>query len=133
MDSFNINIVSSIIVIDPYYILGIVTGCIGIYILTSLDIRTTEVFTKLLLQRIKKQVLRKINQDEYEPPIEEIATDMMHIGLINQVFNFYIPVSPPMLTIDIFGDLPSLYPLWPKNGCDCALWLFPARFDHLLP
>lgn len=60
VDSFNINIVSSIIVIDPYYILGIVTGCIGIYILTSLDIRTGEVFTKLFIQRINRQVLRRI-------------------------------------------------------------------------
>ena len=39
VDSFNINIVESIIIIDPYYILGIVTGCLSLYCLTSLDIR----------------------------------------------------------------------------------------------
>lgn len=92
VDSFNINIVSSIIVIDPYYILGIVTGCIGIYILTSLDIRTGEVFCKLLLQRIKRQVLKHISEEDYEPPIKEIAEDMTQFGLVNQIFNFYIPV-----------------------------------------
>jgi type IV secretory pathway VirB3-like protein len=83
VDSFNINIVSSIIVIDPYYILGIVTGCLGIYCLTSLDIRSGEIFSKFLLQRIKRQVLRNINSDEYEPPYAEIANDMTHIAIVN--------------------------------------------------
>ena len=83
VDSFNINIVSSIIVIDPYYILGIVTGCLGIYCLTSLDIRSGEIFSKFLLQRIKRQVLRNINNDEYEPPYAEIANDMTHIAIVN--------------------------------------------------
>jgi len=46
VDSFNINIVESIIIIDPYYILGIVTGCLSLYCLTSLDIRTGELFTQ---------------------------------------------------------------------------------------
>lgn len=96
VDSFNINIVSSIIVIDPYYILGIVTGCLGIYCLTSLDIRSGEIFSKFLLQRIKRQVLRNINNDEYEPPYAEIANDMTHIAIVNQIFIFYIPVSYPL-------------------------------------
>ena len=102
VDSFNINIVSSIIVIDPYYIFGIVTGCIGIYCLTSLDIRSGEIFSKILLRRIKTQVLRNIRDDtdrEYEPPIVEIAEDMMHVAIVNQIFVFYIPVSKEIMIL----------------------------------
>lgn len=93
VDAFNINIVSSIVVIDPYYILGVVFGCIIIYCLTSLDIRSLEVYTKFLLQRIKRQVLKNINDDGYDPPIVEIASDMTHLALMNQLFVYYIPVS----------------------------------------
>jgi hypothetical protein len=31
VDSFNIHIVDTIVIIDPYYILGIVTGCLGLH------------------------------------------------------------------------------------------------------
>lgn len=92
VDSFNIHIVNTLIVIDPYYILGIVMGCLGIYCLTALDIHSGEIFTQFLLQRIKRQVVKKINDDNYEPPIQEIAVDMIHIGYINQIFVYYIPV-----------------------------------------
>lgn len=93
VDAFNINIVSTIIVIDPYYILGIVFGCIVIYCLTSLDIRTVEVFTKYLLQRIKRQVLKKINDADTDPPIIDITSDMTHSTLINQILLYFLPVA----------------------------------------
>lgn len=37
-------------------------------------------------------MVRKINEESYEPPIIEIATDMTHIGFFNQIFVYYIPV-----------------------------------------
>lgn len=137
VDSFNINIVSSIIVIDPHYIFGMVFGCIGIYCLTSLDIRSGEIFSKIFLRRIKTQVLRNIKADldgEYEPPIVEIAEDMMHYAIVNQIFVFYIPVPPNHLInkLDLCLHMLHLHPFWPENGGDCAFWMLPARPHNLL-
>ena len=92
VDAFNINVVKNIVVIDPYYILGVVFGCIVVYCLTSLDIRTVEVYTKFLLQRIKRSILKRIHDEDYEPPIEDIALDMTHNALMNQLLTYYIPV-----------------------------------------
>ena len=38
VDSFNIEIVKSIIVIEPFYILGMFSGCLLFYFLTGLEI-----------------------------------------------------------------------------------------------
>lgn len=92
VDSFNLNVVSTIVVIDPYYILGIVFGCIVIYCLTALDIRTLETFTKFLTQRIKRQCSKRINDDDYDPPITDIASDMTHAAIMNQLLAYYLPV-----------------------------------------
>lgn len=92
VDCFNINIVSSIIVIDPYYVLGVVFGCMVVYCLTSLDIKTIDVFTKLLIGRIKRQVLKRINDDDYDPPIIDIAAESTAAALINEILVYHIPV-----------------------------------------
>lgn len=92
VDAFNINVVSTIVVIDPFYILGVVVGCIAVYCLTSLDIRTVEIFTKFLLQRVKRQALRRINDDDFEPPIVSMAQDMTHAAIMNQLLTYIIPV-----------------------------------------
>ena len=109
VDSFNINIVSSIVVIDPYYILGVVFGCLVIYCLTSLDIKTVEVYTKFLLQRIKRQVLKRINDDDYDPPIVDIASDITHVSMMNQLLVYYIPVAFSLPRSSSRCSLPLLF------------------------
>lgn len=92
VDSFNIQIVKTIIVIEPGYILGIVSGSILFYCLTGLDIKTHNNFLRRLLKKIKSEVLRKINDEEYEPPIKLMTLDLLKYSYSNQIIIFYLPV-----------------------------------------
>lgn len=60
LDSFNLHLVSQILLLDPAYIFCIVIGCIGMRCMVALYIRSGEVFSKLLLRRIKTKVLLDI-------------------------------------------------------------------------
>ena len=104
IDSFNIQIVNTIIVIEPAYILGICFGSMLFYFLTSLDIKVQNNFIKLFLRKIKNNVLRNLDNEDYEPPIEELACDMLDFTFKNQLISYYIPVLCSMgLVFSLFG------------------------------
>ena len=51
VDSFNMNVVDHINMIDPYYLIAIVVGSIGLQFLASLDIISVDRFVQYLIHR----------------------------------------------------------------------------------
>ena len=45
-----------------------------------------------MLNKIKSNVIRHINEDEYEPPIKNIALEMLWYSFANQIVIYYIPI-----------------------------------------
>ena len=103
-DSFNIQIVKTIIVIEPSYILGVVAGSLLFYTLTGLEIRVQNNFIQYLLKKIKMDVVRYVQDEDYEPPIKELSLIMLNHSFMNQIFGYVIPVVVSMgLMFSFFG------------------------------
>ena len=102
VDSFNIQIVKQIIVIEPGYILGVISGSILFYCLIGMDIKTHQTFLRLLLQKIKSEILRHINEEDYEPPVSELSLSLVSEAFKNQIFVYYVPV---LISMGIFFSL----------------------------
>lgn len=73
----------TIIVIEPSYILGVVAGSLLIYALTGLEIKVQNNFIQYLLKKIKMDVVRQIQDEEYEPPIKELSMVMLNKSFMN--------------------------------------------------
>jgi hypothetical protein len=94
VDSFNMSIVKTIVLVDPYYLIAIASGCSMLLFLTSMDLRSLDNFIKFLLIRIRTFVTGRINNTDFEPPMVDIARDLLTVSFINELCLFYIPVSP---------------------------------------
>jgi hypothetical protein len=103
VDSFNIQIVDTIIVIEPYYLLGICSGVVIFYLLTALDIRCDSSFTRKFLRLIKTQCLKRINDEEYEPPVTFLGSELVSYGYLYQIITYSIP------TLFVLGLMFSLF------------------------
>jgi hypothetical protein len=103
VDSFNIQIVDTIIVIEPFYLLGICSGVVIFYLLTALDIRCDSSFTRKFLRLIKTQCLKRINDEEYEPPVTFLGSELVSYGFLYQIITYNIP------TIIVLGLMFSLF------------------------
>jgi hypothetical protein len=81
-------------------------------------------------------VVRKINEESYEPPIVEIATDMTHIGFFNQIFVYYIPVSDfsgfGSKILGLGEHCSGFYVFRAKNDLYCLLRVSDSCTDHVL-
>ena len=51
VDSFNMHVVDHINLIDPYYLISVVFGCIGLVFLVSLDLMSVNRFVQYLIHR----------------------------------------------------------------------------------
>ena len=102
VDSFNIQIVDTIIVIEPFYLLGICSGVIIFYLLTALDIRCDSAFTRKFLRLIKTQCLKRINDEDYEPPVKFLGSQLVSYGFFYQIITYIVPT---MLTLGLMFSL----------------------------
>jgi hypothetical protein len=102
VDSFNIQIVDTIIVIEPFYLLGICSGVVLFYLLTSLDIRCDSSFTRKFLRIIKTQCLKRINDENYEPPVTFLGSQLVSYGFFYQILTYIVPT---MLTLGLMFSL----------------------------
>lgn len=93
VDSFNMHIVDHINLIDPYYLIGIVFGCTGLMCLVSLDIISVNRFVQYFIHRIRIFVAQHYRDPAYEPPMLEIAQDLVSITFYQQLLVLYLPVS----------------------------------------
>jgi Na+/H+-translocating membrane pyrophosphatase len=104
LDNFNIQIVDTIIVIEPFYLLGICSGVLIFYLLNGLDIRCDAVFTQKFLRLIKNQCLKRINDEDYEPPVAFLGSQLVTFGYNYQLFAYICPVVVTLWTVfSLFG------------------------------
>lgn len=92
VDSFNMNIVDHINLIDPYYLIAIVFGCSGFICLTSLDIISVKRTAQYFIHRIRISVAPKYREAKYEPPIAEISLDLVKVIFLQQGIVLFLPV-----------------------------------------
>ena len=76
VDSFNMRIVDHINLVDPYYLMAIVFGCIGLLCIVSLDIFSVGRFVQYFIHRVRIFVAQKYLDPKFEPPIVEISKDL---------------------------------------------------------
>lgn len=93
VDSFNMHIVDHINLIDPYYLIGIAFGCTMLMCLVTLDTLSVNRFVQFFLHRVRVFVAQKYLNPEFEPPILEIAEDLVTVTIFQQCLTLYIPVS----------------------------------------
>ena len=91
VDSFNIQIVDTIIVIEPFYILGMCAGVLIFFMLTSLDIAADSHFSTKFLLNVKTHCLKRIDDPDFEPPITDIAKSLVTFGFQYQLFSYTLP------------------------------------------
>lgn len=103
VDSFNIQIVDTIIVIEPFYLLGICAGVLMFYFLTALEIRCDSTFTRKFLRLIKTQCLKRINDEDYEPPVTFLGSELVSYGFLFQIITYIVP------TLMVLGTVFSLF------------------------
>lgn len=104
LDGFNLQIVKSIVVIEPFYILGLCAGCVLFALLSAADVRAQRGFSVSLLRRIKLQVQHQLNEPDYEPPMEEIAARCVGGALLDQLLFYHLPVAAAIaLIFALFG------------------------------
>jgi len=92
VDCVNMNIVKTIVVIEPYYMIAIFYGCVSILLLSSLDLRTVDYFVQVFINRIREFVLERLEEKRYEPPVLEMAIDLTRVAFIRLLFMLIIPV-----------------------------------------
>ena len=93
VDSFNMHIVDHINLIDPYYLIGLVFGCIILMCVVNLDILSVNRFVQYFIHRIRVFVAQKYLDPKFEPPTMDIASDLVSITIYQQLIVLYIPVS----------------------------------------
>lgn len=115
LDGFNLQIVKSIVVIDPFYIFGLCAGCVLFCILAALELRTQENFARFLLRQIKLQVQHRLGDEDYDPPIEGIAAQGAAYAYTNQLLFYHLPVLAAIAFIfSLFGKKMTVIVLF---GC----------------
>ena len=93
IDSFNMYVIKIVNVLNPDNLFIIIAGGLILTLLTSLDLKCVETFVQFFLNRVRINVIKRINDEDFEPPLDEIVYDLSSISYFNQLCLLYIPVS----------------------------------------
>lgn len=130
VDCSNMNIVKNLVVIEPYYIIAIFYGCSSLLLLSSLDLRLVDYFVQIIINRIREFVIERLEEKRFEPPVLEIATELVRVAFIRLLFYFILPVNSANSDYSWHGF--DFLPLWRKDDQHCLVWLFPLGPSDLL-
>jgi len=68
-------IVKNINLVDPHTLFTMFFGSLIILFLTSLDMRSVDIFVRFFLSRIRLLFQENINEPEFEPPMQDLSSD----------------------------------------------------------
>lgn len=95
VDSFNMHIVDHINLIHPYSLLAILFGCLTIQVFKSLDHICATRFVRFFLHRLSLFNVEKINDPSWQPPVDEMSSDLLSISFMSEFLILFLPVSIP--------------------------------------
>lgn len=96
LDSFNMHIVDHINLIKPYSLTAIMFGCIAIQVFVSLDHICASKYVRFALHRIHQLMKKDIDDPSFQPPVDEINSDLLQVSFMSEFLILFLPVSGPL-------------------------------------